>query len=717
MILWALELLIQLDFLRNNMVPTTTITRLLGAAAVAWILPSVAATGAFINQNDRGITTVKSPINDEITISYKEPTGACTTALEDQRQITGWVNVPGDYPINLFFWFVEARQETDLLSVWLNGGPGSSSMFGFFTGAGPCEVVEDGRSLTTKAREWGWDRSSNMLFIDQPNQVGFSYDVPTNGTFYLWEPAEPPIVPPVSEDELLYGHEWSVFNGTFSSNNEEATANTTANAAEAIYHLMQGFLATFPEYNPPDNQALGINLFAESYGGKYAPIYADKWDEMNEARDNGRLSKDSTIEIDLRSVGIVNGCIDDLIMGPSYAEFLYNSSGYNTQFISKAMYEDTLALFEGEGGCKEAIIACRNASNTLDPDESGDSARANSLCSHAVDTCNEALFYVYLDIEPLPSFYDIAAPYLNPFPPAWYHEYVTSTDFIANIGAATNFSQSSMTVYSEFRQTGDWELTETIPKLAKLLDKGIRVSLLYGDRDFICNWVGGEAASLAVADAAGDAYNDGKFAAAGYAEIEATPDGYIGGAVRQLGNLSFARVYQAGHALPSYQPETSFQLFSRIILGTDLATGQKVDLSTFVSQGSPAANKVLEIPNHPEPICWLRALKDTCTNDHIMAISIKDGVIINGVHYFNDSEWSGGELASTNEDTSSWTGGIYTSTSEPANENGDNSNNENDENGKNNENSSNSLTMSCSPLLASLAISVGFFVGGLLFEL
>lgn len=116
----------------------------------------------------RNLTVVRSPANRNVTVSYKVPEGVCTTAFGSQRQYTGWVSVPGDYSTNLFFWFVEARERTDSLTIWLNGGPGSSSMYGFFTGNGPCEIVEKGLDdYDTVAREWGWDRASNMLFIDQ----------------------------------------------------------------------------------------------------------------------------------------------------------------------------------------------------------------------------------------------------------------------------------------------------------------------------------------------------------------------------------------------------------------------------------------------------------------------------------------------------------------------------------------------------------------------
>ena len=115
------------------------------------------------------LTTISSPADAKITISYKSPpSGTCKTVFETQKQYTGWVHMPGNYSTNTFFWFVEAREPTTQLTIWLNGGPGSSSMIGLFAENGPCEAVElAAGNFGTKARDWGWDRASNVLYIDQ----------------------------------------------------------------------------------------------------------------------------------------------------------------------------------------------------------------------------------------------------------------------------------------------------------------------------------------------------------------------------------------------------------------------------------------------------------------------------------------------------------------------------------------------------------------------
>ena len=129
-------------------------------------------------------------------------------------------------------------------------------------------------------------------------------------------------------------------------------------------------------------------------------------------------------------------------------------------------------------------------------------------------------------------------------------------------------------------------------------------------RDIICNWVGGEAVSLAVARES-ELYSS-LFPSAGYADIISNAS-YIGGHVRQYGNLSFSRIFDAGHTVPSYQPETSFVVFSRIIQGDDIGSGRHIDLSTFGTQGPSESYFKNEVIEQAKSSCWIRAVHDTCT--------------------------------------------------------------------------------------------------------
>lgn len=73
------------------------------------------------------------------------------------------------YEINTFFWFFEAKEDPENapLSIWMNGGPGSSSMPGLFNEHGPCYINNDSNS--TRPSEWSWNnkgrRYSLIFFI------------------------------------------------------------------------------------------------------------------------------------------------------------------------------------------------------------------------------------------------------------------------------------------------------------------------------------------------------------------------------------------------------------------------------------------------------------------------------------------------------------------------------------------------------------------------
>ncbi|KAI8961211.1 alpha/beta-hydrolase [Daldinia sp. FL1419] len=596
------------------------------AVLVAAITLSHLSNGQFPSSSpqDLNLTTIPSPIDPRIKISYKVPRGACNTAFESQTQYTGWVSLPGDFPTNTFFWFVGARdqQANSSLTIWINGGPGSSSMFGFFTENGPCEVVDNGADkFTTIAREWGWDRASNMLFIDQPNQVGFSYDVPTKGSLNLLtnEIYTPPNTRPDSLPPSAY------LNGTFSSMNANYTSNTTETAAVATWHMLQGFLGAFPELNPPKDNILGVNLFSESYGGKYGPAFAQKWEQMNIARGNGTYSNRTSVEIRLVSVGIVNGCVDDLIQAPYYPVMAVDNT-YGFPAINSVRAKMANASFYNEGGCRDMINQCRTAVFTKDPDNSGSVPDVNQICEAAYKNCTNNVMLPYSDAGR--SLYDIAAPLPDSFPPRRYLEYVNTPAFQKAIGTRLNYTESNSQVASAFVSTGDYEREAMVPKLASLLTAGIRVGLIYGDRDYICNWLGGEAVSLALASST--AGYESAFASSGYAPIIVN-DTYVGGVVRQFGNLSFSRVYQAGHFVPAYQPATAFELFARVIRGDSVSTGEDIDLSTYNTTGTTEASSALNLPSAPSPTCWLRDVPGSCSEEQQKAILNDDGFVVNGV--------------------------------------------------------------------------------------
>ena len=61
---------------------------------------------------------------------------------------------------------------TTPLLLWLNGGPGASSLTGQFTEQGPYKMLNNN---TIIRNQYTWTKYYHMLFIDQPAGTGYSY--------------------------------------------------------------------------------------------------------------------------------------------------------------------------------------------------------------------------------------------------------------------------------------------------------------------------------------------------------------------------------------------------------------------------------------------------------------------------------------------------------------------------------------------------------------
>uniref|UniRef100_A0A1J3IKN4 Carboxypeptidase n=1 Tax=Noccaea caerulescens TaxID=107243 RepID=A0A1J3IKN4_NOCCA len=162
---------------------------------------------------------------------------------------SGYVNVNQENTRSLFFWFFETLSEsasTRPLVLWLNGGPGCSSIgYGAASELGPFRVVENGTSL--RFNQYSWVQEANMLFLESPVGVGYSY---TNSSSDL--------------DNL---------NDVF--------------VAEDAYNFMVAWFGRYPQYKSRD-----FFIAGESYAGHYAPQLAEIIYDRNKVK-----PKDSFINL------------------------------------------------------------------------------------------------------------------------------------------------------------------------------------------------------------------------------------------------------------------------------------------------------------------------------------------------------------------------------------------------------------------------------------
>lgn len=57
--------------------------------------------------------------------------------------------------------------------IWFNGGPGCSSLYGLLYENGPCVVGDESDELFEN--EFTWAKKFNMLYLEHPAGIGYSY--------------------------------------------------------------------------------------------------------------------------------------------------------------------------------------------------------------------------------------------------------------------------------------------------------------------------------------------------------------------------------------------------------------------------------------------------------------------------------------------------------------------------------------------------------------
>jgi len=161
---------------------------------------------------------------------YSAPVSDLITSLPgidfdiNYLQYSGYLN--GTTGNHLHYWFVESQGEphTDPLVLWLNGGPGCSSLDGLLNENGPIHMHLNG---TLYSNPYSWNQLANVLYLESPAGVGFSYS-----------------------DRRDYD-----------TNDDQVGHNN--------YLALQDFLARFPEFEGRD-----LYLTGESYAGVYVPTLA-----------------------------------------------------------------------------------------------------------------------------------------------------------------------------------------------------------------------------------------------------------------------------------------------------------------------------------------------------------------------------------------------------------------------------------------------------------
>lgn len=300
--------------------------------------------------------------------------------------------------------------------------------------------------------------------------------------------------------------------------------------AQHMSEFFEGFLQDNPEYMDRP-----FYLTGESYAGHYIPSIAH------------HLIKHPVKGLNLKGMAIGNGWVDPYVQYPAYADYAYEND-----LISESAYERTKKGFEV---CDKTIKA--------------------GAWPLAIIQCNAVTSGILGRLNP----YDIRLK--CEVPPLCYNEtsltnFLNRADVKKAIGVSGKWESCDQLVHTLL--LGDW-VVDVRGKLSAILAAGIEVLVYHGDKDFICNWMGGLDWVNIVEWKGKEKFASQKltpWSSTGIASArsedradERSSDGSKGdGEIKRLDNFTFLRVFNAGHMVPMDQPKVALAMLSSFIEGT-----------------------------------------------------------------------------------------------------------------------------------------------------
>jgi len=269
--------------------------RALALTSFALMLAVASAAGSY-SWNDAEGRSATGTVN---------PTGSGWPACDPGvTQHSGYFDIDAATNKHYFFWMFEAKKNpsTAPTILWMTGGPGCSSGLAILAENGPCHVNETTGALYNNPHSW--NNVANVIYIDQPAGVGFSYG-----------------------DKSGYDH------------------NETQ-VGDDMYAFMQAFYAAYPQYksNP-------LFVYGESYGGHYAPAVAHRIWQGNNAGVQPKLP--------LAGLSVGNGMTQPQTQLQWYGPLAYQwcKTVKGVPCISEADYQAQMAAVPQ---CVELIKQCNN---------------------------------------------------------------------------------------------------------------------------------------------------------------------------------------------------------------------------------------------------------------------------------------------------------------------------------------------------------------------
>ncbi|CDW77106.1 serine carboxypeptidase family protein [Stylonychia lemnae] len=305
--------------------------------------------------------------------------------------------------------------------------------------------------------------------------------------------------------------------------NEFSYRFTERQLSDDFYAFLLGFLEKYPDFN---NRP--IYLAGESYAGHYIPLFTK------------RLYEEQNPYINLAGIAIGNGWVD-----PFYQYPAYNTFALENKLVNKPK---SLLIEFGMNLCQFMMLMEFPLVSAL-------------MC--------DASQMIILGNPIYPNFniYDIREE-CN-FPSMCYGEdglefYVQGKKFRSMVNNTKHGQWVGCNSAVHFALTLNNQNNYGV-YLKNSLNAGLPVLIYSGDKDFICNWRGGEAWTQALTWDHQDDFNSKHLSDWGQNLKLESNNKTQGGQVKSYENFTFFRIYDAGHMVPTDQPEVAFNMMKEFI--------------------------------------------------------------------------------------------------------------------------------------------------------
>lgn len=214
--------------------------------------------------------------------------------------------------------------------------------------------------------------------------------------------------------------------------------------------------------------------------------------KQNDKISRGEISGPGTHYLHLDTLGIINGCVDDVVQSEAYSFMAWNNT-YGVKAINETTkHKQLYELYRPNGildqarECQRLDRVLRKAEEARDGDENISPHYVEEYCFNASTIGSDILVSPFMASGQY-GWFDVTHPLADPFPTNYHIGWLNQHWVQKALGAPLNFTWASSVIGSSFNSHGDMSRGGGLEALADLLDHGVKVHLVYGDRDYACN--------------------------------------------------------------------------------------------------------------------------------------------------------------------------------------------------------------------------------------